>query len=202
MFVSIKEAIADMRQGKFVILVDAADREDEADLVVAAEFITSAKVNTLVRRAGGMFLFATTEEHLTRLDIPLIEGRNREVDTPRFALPFDARNGITTGIGAADRAHTIKETLRPDAKAGEFVIPGHVAPLAAHPRGLAARQGHTEGAVSLARLAGLFPAVVMSEIMNKKGEMAKGEEIAVFAQELDCRVIHIDRVCEALEISI
>lgn len=187
-------AIADFKEGRFVVLVDDAERENEGDLVVAAQHLTAPKVNQLDRRAGGMFLLATTQEHLARLEIPLVEGRNTTADTPRFGVGFDVLEGITTGMSAADRAVTVAAAIRPEATPDDFVLPGHVLPLAARPEGLKARRGHTEGAVELARLAGLFPAAVMSEIMTEDGDMARGQALAVVARQLACRTVSIEQI--------
>lgn len=194
MFSDLTEAIADFRDGRFLILVDDPDRENEGDLIVAAEHVTAEKVTIMLRQACGMFHFATTEEHLARLQIPIIDPRNSGGTTPRFGYPFDARAGVGTGISAADRAATIQHTLRPDAGPDDFVIPGHVLPLAAHVDGLEGRQGHTEGSVTLARLAGLFPGAAMSEVLTPEGEMARGEELASFAQRLGCRIIDVQQI--------
>ena len=191
MFCSLEEAIADFKEGKFLVLVDDRDREDEGDLIVPAQFISAAKVNLMLREARGMLHLATTREHLERLGIDLIKPRNADAVTPRFGLPFDVREGITTGISAADRAATILRSIEDDAGSDDFVIPGHMLPLAARTGGLKARRGHTEGSVELARLAGLFPAAVMSEVLTAEGEMAKGGELQEFAGRIGCGLIDI-----------
>lgn len=197
MFCNLEEAIADFRAGKFLVLVDAQDREDEGDLIVAAQFITPEKINLMLREARGMLLFPAPKEHLHKLGISLIEARNGDAMTPRFGVPFDAREGVTTGISAADRATTIQRAIHPEAGPDDFVIPGHVLPLAARTGGLRARQGHTEGAVELARLAGLFPGVVMSEVLTSEGDMARGKEIEDFAGRLGFKVIDIEQIARA-----
>ena len=197
MFCSLEEALEDLRRGEFLVLVDAREREDEGDLLLAAEFVTGEKVNVMLGEARGMFHFATTEAHLEQLGIPLITPRHGGQVTPRFGLPFDARRGIGTGISAADRALTIRQAIRPQSGPDDFVIPGHVLPLAARSGGLRERQGHTEGSVELARLAGLFPAVAMSEVLTSEGDAARGEDLRRTAQRLGCRVIDMERVCRA-----
>jgi 3,4-dihydroxy 2-butanone 4-phosphate synthase/GTP cyclohydrolase II len=198
MFCTLEEAIGDFRAGKFLVLVDDQERENEGDLIAAAQLITVEKINLMLKEARGMLHLATTQEHLERLGIPLIEPRHAGAHTPRFGLPFDARAGITTGVSAADRAETIRRALASQAGPDDFVIPGHVLPLAAHSEGLRVRRGHTEGSVELARLAGLFPAAVMSEVLTAEGQMAKGEELRRFALGLGCRLIDVAQIVRAV----
>ena len=199
MFCRLEEAIADFKRGRFVVLADDQERENEGDLIVAAQFVTAEKINLMLTEARGMLHLATTRQHLERLEIPLIEPRNADAVTPRFGLPFDARTGITTGISAADRATTILRTLEPQAGPDDFVIPGHILPLAARSAGLRARRGHTEGSVELARLAGLFPAAVMSEVLTAEGEMARGSALGDFARRLGCRLIDVAQISTRIE---
>jgi 3,4-dihydroxy 2-butanone 4-phosphate synthase/GTP cyclohydrolase II len=194
MFCSLEEALEDFRRGRFLVLVDAQDREDEGDLITAAQLITAEKVNLMLAEARGMFLFPAPEELWRRLDIPLIQPRHGDAKTPRFCLPFDARRGIATGISAQDRAHTVRAALEPGAGPDDFSIPGHVLPLAARNGGLAQRQGHTEGAVELARRAGLLPAAVMSEVLTPGGQMARGPQLRDFAARLGCRIVAIEQL--------
>ncbi len=195
---SLNEAIADFRRGRFLVLVDAPDRENEGDLILAAQFATAESVNFMVREAGGMFLFAATEEHLAKIGISPIEPRHGNVTTPRLGHPFDARVGVSSGISAADRAATVQQAIHVGADSSDFVVPGHVLPLAAHPELLAGRQGHTEGAVEMARLAGLFPAAVMSEVLTAEGSMARGDALAQFARRVACRIIDIETIQTAV----
>ena len=194
MFYSLEQALEEFRAGRFLVLVDDQDREDEGDLIVPAQFVTAEKINLMLREARGMLHLATTRAHLERLGIPLIEPRNADAITPRFGLPFDAREGITTGISAADRATTMRRSLEEGVGPDDFVIPGHVLPLAARSEGLQVRRGHTEGSVELARLAGLFPAAVMSEVLTPEGDMARGRELQAFAENLGCGLIDIARI--------
>lgn len=194
MYGNLDDALEDLRQGKFLVLVDAADREDEGDLVTAAQFITAEKVNFMLAEARGMFLFPAPEELWRQLEIPLIQPRHGDAKTPRFGLPFDARRGISSGISAADRAYTVRAALEPGAGPEDFAIPGHVLPLAARPGGLAQRQGHTEGAVELARRAGLLPGAVMSEVLTAEGQMARGPQLEAFAARHGCRIVAIEQL--------
>lgn len=149
----------------------------------------------MMREARGMFLLSTTQQHLRQLGIPLIEPRGGDVQmTPRMGLPFDARRGIRTGIAATDRAETVRQALAPGAAADDFVLPGHVQPLAEHEEGLGARQGHTGGSVALARLAGLFPAAMMSEVLTDDGEMAGRDELEVFAVRHGIGIVTVEDV--------
>lgn len=201
MFCTLEEALADFSVGRFLVLADDRERENEGDLIVPAQSITAEKVNTMLKEARGMLHLATTRAHLERLGIPLIEPRNADAVTPRFGLPFDARQGISTGISARDRATTILRALDPAAGPEDFVVPGHVLPLAARTRGLRVRRGHTEGSVELARMAGLFPAAVMSEVLTPEGEMARGHDLAAFAACLGCRLIDVASISAAVEAS-
>ena len=194
MFCSLDEALDDFRQGKFLVLVDAEDREDEGDLITAAQFITAEKVNLMLAQARGMFLFPAPEDLWCQLGIPLIQPRHGDAKTPRFGLPFDARRGISTGISAADRASTVRAALEKGAGPDDFAIPGHVLPLAARNGGLGERQGHTEGAVELARRAGLLPAAVMSEVLTPEGDMARGPQLQAFAAQLGCKIVAIEQL--------
>jgi 3,4-dihydroxy 2-butanone 4-phosphate synthase/GTP cyclohydrolase II len=194
MFCSLDEALEDFRRGKFLVLVDAENREDEGDLITAAQFITAEKVNLMLAEARGMFLFPAPEELWRQLDIPLIQPRHGDAKTPRFGLPFDARRGISTGISAGDRAYTVRAALEPGAGPDDFAIPGHVLPLAARAGGLTERQGHTEGAVELARRAGLASAAVMSEVLTPEGQMARGGQLQAFAARLGCGILAIEQL--------
>ena len=141
MFCQLDEAIADFRAGKFLVLVDAQEREDEGDLILAAERVSTVKINRMLQEARGLLHLATTEAHLARLGVGLIEPHNADWTTPRFGLPFDAREGIETGVSAADRATSIQCALDPDTGPADIVIPGHVFPLAARPEGLLSPPG-------------------------------------------------------------
>ena len=201
MLCTLAEAVAAFARGDFLVLADDREREDEGDLIVAAQHIDADRINTMLALARGMLHMATTGSHLERLGISLIQPRNADQLTPRFGLPFDARQGITTGISAPDRAATIRRAVDPAAGPDDFVIPGHVLPLAAHAEGLRGRRGHTDGSVELARLAGLFPAAVMSEVLTPAGDMARGRQLHQFARQLGCRVIDVASVSRGVKAS-
>lgn len=193
--VDADEAVERFAAGEFLVLVDSGERENEGDLIVAAAHLTTEKAAFLMREARGMFLLSTTRQLLERAGIGLIEPRGGDVQmTPRMGLPFDARAGVRTGISARDRAETVRAFLDPGACADDFLVPGHVQPLAEHEQGFRVRQGHTEGSVGLARLAGLTPAAIMSEILTPGGDMARGEELADFARHHGVAIARVDDV--------
>ena len=181
-FDSITEVIADVRRGKMVIVVDDADRENEGDLIMAAQHVTPAAINFMAKHGRGLICVPTTSERLQQLGIERMVRQNREVFTTDFQVSVDAARGISTGISAADRAATIKIMADPTAVPNDLVQPGHVFPLRARPGGVLQRAGHTEGAVDLTVLAGCRPIGVICEIMNDDGTMARLPELFKFAQ--------------------
>jgi len=177
----IAEIIAEIRAGNIVILVDDEDRENEGDLVFAADFVTADKVNFLARHGRGLVCMPITPEHAERLGLRPMVSENRSRHGTNFTSSIEAAEGIATGISAHDRALTIKVAAAPDAKASDIVQPGHVFPLVAQPGGVLMRAGHTEACCDLARAAGLTPAAVLCEIMNEDGSMARLPDLAQFA---------------------
>jgi len=179
----VSEVIAAIRAGEIVILVDDEDRENEGDLVFAAEFVTPEKINFLAKHGRGLICMPITEEHAARLGLrPMVE-QNRSRHGTNFTVSIEAAEGIATGISAHDRALTIKVACAKDAQAEDVVQPGHVFPLIAHPGGVLVRAGHTEACCDLARLAGLAPAAVLCEIMRDDGSMARLPDLLQFAAE-------------------
>jgi 3,4-dihydroxy 2-butanone 4-phosphate synthase/GTP cyclohydrolase II len=177
----VTEVIAGIRAGEIVILVDDEDRENEGDLVFAADFVTPEKINFLAKHGRGLICMPITEEHAGRLGLrPMVE-QNRSRHGTNFTVSIEAAEGIATGISAHDRALTIKVACAANAKAEDIVQPGHVFPLVAHPGGVLARAGHTEACCDLARLAGLAPAAVLCEIMRDDGTMARLPDLLEFA---------------------
>jgi 3,4-dihydroxy 2-butanone 4-phosphate synthase/GTP cyclohydrolase II len=172
-FATIEEAIEDIRQGKFVVVVDAADRENEGDLTIAAQFATPEAVNFMTKEARGLICLCLTEERCNELGLRQMTDRNETPYGTAFTVSVEAREGVTTGISAPDRSRTIQVAVDPEAKPDDLVQPGHVFPLRARAGGVLARAGQTEAAVDLARLAGLIPAGVVCEIMNEDGTMAR-----------------------------
>ncbi len=175
--------IEDLKAGRIVVLVDDEDRENEGDLVFAADFVTPEKINFLARYGRGLICMPVTAEHAQRLHLTPMTPRNRSVHGTNFTVSIEAAQGISTGISAADRAHTIAVASRPEAKPEDIVQPGHVFPLIAQPGGVLMRAGHTEACCDLARLAGLTPAAVLCEIMNDDGTMARMPDLVRFAAE-------------------
>jgi 3,4-dihydroxy 2-butanone 4-phosphate synthase/GTP cyclohydrolase II len=182
-FASITEIVAELRSGRVAILVDDEDRENEGDLIFAADFVTPEKVNFLATHGRGLICMPITAEHAARLQLAPMTPRNRSVHGTNFTVSIEAAQGISTGISAADRAHTIRVASRADASAEDIVQPGHVFPLIAQAGGVLARAGHTEACCDLARLAGLTPAAVLCEIMNADGTMARRADLETFAAQ-------------------
>jgi 3,4-dihydroxy 2-butanone 4-phosphate synthase/GTP cyclohydrolase II len=192
-FDSIERAVADIKAGKAVVVVDDADRENEGDLIFAAELATPELLSFMVRYTSGYICVPLTEAECGRLDLPPMHHTNGDTFRTAFTVTVDAKQGVTTGISAHDRAHTIRLLADPAATARDFVRPGHVLPLRAREGGVLRRPGHTEAAVDLARLAGLTPAGVLCEIVSQKveGEMARADELRVFAEDHDLTLITI-----------
>src|SRR5512147_804066 len=182
-FDSIESAIRDIKKGKFIILVDDEDRENEGDLVIAAEKVTPQTVNFMAKHARGLICLALTPERVEELQLPQQAVENTATFGTAFTVSIDARRDITTGISAADRATTIHVAIDPKSKPSDLARPGHIFPLKAQKGGVLRRAGQTEGSVDLARLAGLQPAGVICEIMNEDGTMARVPELAKFAKK-------------------
>ncbi len=187
----VHRAIEDVRAGRMVVLVDDEDRENEGDLVMAAEKVTPEAINFMARFGRGLICLALTDERVAQLDLPMMVDENRSSRTTAFTISIEAREGVTTGISAADRAHTVLTAVRPGAKPSDLVSPGHIFPLRARDGGVLRRTGHTEGSVDLAKLAGLEPAGVICEIMNDDGTMARMPDLVRFADEHGLRVLSI-----------
>jgi 3,4-dihydroxy 2-butanone 4-phosphate synthase/GTP cyclohydrolase II len=184
----ITEIIAQIRAGRIVVLVDDEDRENEGDLVFAAEFVSADKINFLAKHGRGLICMPITEQHAARLGLrPMVE-QNRSRHGTNFTVSIEAAEGIATGISAHDRALTIKVAAAPDARPEEIVQPGHVFPLIAQPGGVLVRAGHTEACCDLARLAGLTPAAVLCEIMRDDGGMARLPDLMQFAAEHQLKI--------------
>jgi 3,4-dihydroxy 2-butanone 4-phosphate synthase/GTP cyclohydrolase II len=178
---STVEIIADLRAGKMVILVDEEDRENEGDLLMAAEFVTPDAINFMAKHGRGLICLTLTEERCRQLDLPLMVGDNRSRMGTNFTLSIEAANGVTTGISAADRARTVRAAVKVDARPEDIVQPGHIFPLMAQQGGVLVRAGHTEAGCDLAQLAGLIPAAVICEVLKDDGEMARLPDLVKFA---------------------
>jgi 3,4-dihydroxy 2-butanone 4-phosphate synthase / GTP cyclohydrolase II len=195
-FNTIEEAIKEIKKGRFVILVDDEDRENEGDLIMAAEKVTPAAINFMARHARGLICLALTPERVDELQLPPQAPVNTATFGTAFTVSIDARHNITTGISAADRATTIRTAVDPKCKPTDLARPGHIFPLKAQKGGVLKRAGQTEGSVDLARLAGLSPAGVICEIMNEDGTMARVPELAEFAKEHKLVMVTIKALIE------
>ena len=188
---SIEEALNDIRAGKLVIVVDDEDRENEGDLITAAEKVTPEIINFMALHGRGLVCLPATQERLQELELEMMVGRNTALHGTPFTVSIDAVEGTTTGISAQDRAVTIKRFVDPAARPLDFARPGHVFPLSARPGGVLRRAGHTEATVDLARLAGLYPAGVLCEILNPDGTMARLPQLMEMARQFSLRIITI-----------
>lgn len=187
----VEAALHDLQHHKMVILCDDPERENEGDLIFPAEFTHAAWINFMIKYCSGIICLSLTEEKLAHLALPLMVSPQQNTShrgTP-FTVSIEAKHGVTTGVSAADRAHTILTVMQKDVKASDLVRPGHIYPLQAKPGGVLERAGHTEGAIDLMRLAGLQPAAVLCEVMNADGTMAKGAELAAFAKAHEIRIL-------------
>ena len=190
-FDSVETVLKDIRAGKVVIVTDDENRENEGDLIMAADAVTPATVNFVVKHARGLLCVAMVDDDLTRLGIARMVERNRESFKTAFMVTVDAKHGITTGISAADRAKTIRVLADPKAKPSDLVQPGHINPLAARDGGVLCRAGHTEAAVDLARLAGMNPVGILCEILNEDGTMARLPELVKFKRRHGLKMCNI-----------
>ncbi len=190
---AIEDALADFRAGKFVIIVDAEDRENEGDLAIAAEFATPQAINFMAREGRGLICLAMTGERLDELRIPMMApgAENTSSFGTAFTVSVDARRGVSTGISAFDRATTIRALIATATRPEDIARPGHVFPLRSAQGDVLARPGQTEASVALARLAGLYPAAVICEIMNDDGAMARLPELESFAARHGLKIISI-----------
>ncbi len=188
---TIDEALEDIATGKMIVVVDDEDRENEGDLVMAAQFITPDAVNFMTRQAGGWICLAMTPERCDELGLELMTLKNESSHQTPFTVTIEAREGVTTGISVQDQAHTMQVAIDPTKGPADIVKPGHVRPLKAKSGGVLERTGHTEASVDLARLAGLNPAGVICEIQNEDGTMARGEDLAVYCFKHGLKMITI-----------
>lgn len=187
----IEAALEDIRNGKMLILVDDEDRENEGDLVMAAELVTPEAINFMAKEGRGLICLTLTEERADYLDLPLMVRDNTSSFGTAFTVSIEARKGVTTGISAADRAQTIRVAIADESTAADLARPGHVFPLRAKKGGVMVRTGQTEGSVDLARIAGLKPAGVICEIMNDDGTMSRLPELTIFAERHDLKIVTV-----------
>jgi 3,4-dihydroxy 2-butanone 4-phosphate synthase/GTP cyclohydrolase II len=190
-FASIEDAVEEIRRGRLVIVVDDADRENEGDLIMAAETVTPESIAFMVRHTSGVICMPVTGERLDELRLPLMVSEGTDPQRTAFTVSVDVRTGTTTGISAADRAATIRAMIDPATTPADLARPGHVFPLRYREGGVLKRAGHTEAAIDLARLAGMYPAGVLCEVVNEDGTMARLPELTRFAEEHGMKMISI-----------
>ncbi len=188
---SIPEAIEDIKVGKFVIIVDDEDRENEGDLAIAAEKVTAEVINFMTKHARGLICLPIIGQRLDELGIPLMVGDNTSRFSTAFTVSVEAKHRVSTGISAADRAETVKAVISPATKAEDIARPGHMFPLRAREGGVLVRAGHTEAIVDLAGLAGLYPAGVICEIMNEDGSMARLPQLEVMSEKYGIKIVTV-----------
>ncbi|MDR1677768.1 MAG: bifunctional 3,4-dihydroxy-2-butanone-4-phosphate synthase/GTP cyclohydrolase II [Deltaproteobacteria bacterium] len=188
---TIEEALEDVKNGRIVILVDDENRENEGDLFLAAQHTTPEAINFMVTHARGLVCLALTAEKVDSLGLPQMSKDNKSRFETAFTVSIEARQGVTTGISAADRATTILAAVAPNAVPDDLVIPGHIFPLRAKPGGVLVRTGQTEGSVDLARLAGLIPAGVICEVMNEDGTMSRLPDLEIFANRHNLKIVTV-----------
>ncbi len=185
---TVDEILDEARNGRMFILVDDEDRENEGDLIIPAQMATPNAINFMSKNGRGLVCLALTRQRIEELGLPLMAGRNQSRHATAFTVSIEAREGVTTGISAADRAHTIAVAVDPSKGRNDIVIPGHIFPLLARDGGVLVRAGHTEAAVDVARLAGLSPAGVICEIMNEDGTMARMPDLVAFGQRHNIKI--------------
>jgi 3,4-dihydroxy 2-butanone 4-phosphate synthase/GTP cyclohydrolase II len=190
-FATIEQAVEDIRQGKMVVVVDDENRENEGDLTIAAQFVTPETINFMTKEGRGLICLALTAERCDELGLDLMAAKNESAFETAFTVSIEAREGVTTGISAHDRARTIQVAIDPQTVPRELVQPGHVFPLKARAGGVLERVGQTEAAVDLTRIAGLIPAGVICEIMNDDGSMARVPDLAVYCERHGLRMITV-----------
>ncbi|OFZ67306.1 MAG: 3,4-dihydroxy-2-butanone-4-phosphate synthase [Betaproteobacteria bacterium RBG_16_56_24] len=192
----VQEIIAEIRAGHMVVLVDEEDRENEGDLVFAAEFVTPEKINFMAKYGRGLICLTLTEAHCKQIDLPLMVRENGLPLATNFTLSIEAASGVTTGISAADRSRTVQAAADKNAKPGDIVQPGHIFPLRAQNGGVLVRAGHTEAGCDLAQLAGLTPASVICEVLKDDGDMARLPDLMVFARQHQLKIGTIANLIE------
>lgn len=193
---TIEQAVETLKAGKMVILIDDEDRENEGDLVFAAEFVTPESINFMSRYGCGLICLSMAEELIDKLQLPMMAHNNKSPYGTAFTVSIEAAQGVSTGISARDRAHTIKVAINSESKPADIISPGHVFPLRARRKGVLERAGQTEGSVDLAKLAGLTPAAVICEIINEDGTMSRFDELVAFSEKHDIPLVTIKDLIE------
>lgn len=195
----LPRALDDLRAGRAVLLMDDADRENEADLIVSAEKLSTDMMARLIRDCSGIVCLCLTTEKIRALELPMMVEDNQSRYGTAFTVTIEAKHGVTTGVSAKDRVTTIQAAIHPQAKPEDLARPGHVFPLRAMPGGVLQRRGHTEGTIDLMRLAGLQPAGVLCELMNPDGSMAAGAQVLSYALAHDMVILTIEELVQHLQ---
>ncbi|MBI2786705.1 MAG: 3,4-dihydroxy-2-butanone-4-phosphate synthase [Legionella longbeachae] len=193
---TIEQAVDTLKAGKMIILMDDEDRENEGDLVIAAEFATAESINFMSRYGCGLICLSMAEELINKLQLPMMAQNNKSPYGTAFTVSIEAAHGVSTGISAKDRAQTIKVAINPDSGPEDIISPGHIFPLRAKKKGVLERTGQTEGSVDLAKIAGLTPAAVICEIINEDGTMSRRDELAAFSKKYNIPLITIKDLIE------
>jgi 3,4-dihydroxy 2-butanone 4-phosphate synthase len=196
----LEASIRAFREGRAVVLMDDPDRENEGDIIIPADRITTSLMALMIRECSGIVCLCIDQELALQLELPPMATHNTNHHGTAFTVSIEARDGISTGVSAYDRVVTINAALKPGARPEDLARPGHVFPLVAHPQGLRGRRGHTEGAVTLARLAGYRPAAVLCELMQPDGTMMRGQELARFAAMHDFPLLTIRDLVDELKL--
>ena len=193
MFATVEEAIEELREGRLIIIVDDEDRENEGDLMIAAEKVTPEAINFMATHGRGLICLPMTGERLDTLQIPLMvpDPTNTSQYGTAFCVSIEARHNVSTGISAPDRAQTVQTAINPDARPADLARPGHIFPLRARDGGVLIRAGQTEASVDLARIAGFDPSAVICEIMNTDGTMARTPELVSFAEQHELKIVTV-----------
>ena len=190
----VENALAALREGRGVLLLDDEDRENEGDIIYSVEHLTTAQMALMIRECSGIVCLCLTDEHANKLELPPMVTDNNSANQTAFTVSIEAKVGVTTGVSAQDRVTTIKTAANRDAKASDLARPGHVFPLRARAGGVMSRRGHTEGTVDLMQMAGLMPAGVLCELTNEDGSMAKTPEIVAFGLKHNMPVLTIEDI--------
>lgn len=192
----VETALEELRRGRMLILTDDDSREQEGDLILAAEKVTPEAINFMSKHARGLICLTVTEDVIKRLKIPFMPKRNSQANQAAFAVSIDAVDGISTGISTQDRARTIQVVINPKSTEADISTPGHIFPLQARSGGVLVRPGHTEGSIDLVKLAGLYPAAVISEVLNEDGTMARLPELKQYAALHQLQILSINDIIE------
>lgn len=195
-FITIEQALLDLKYGKMVILVDDEGRENEGDLIIAAEYVTAQSINFMTRFGSGVICLPMQASLIDKLNLPMMTTHNRSPYGTPFTVSIEAAQGVSTGISAQDRAHTIQVAIDPKSGPSDIISPGHMFPLRAHDGGVLKRAGHTEGSVDLMKLAGLTPAAAICEIVNPDGSMSRRNQLIAFSREHDIPIVSIKDLIE------